>query len=140
MKKRTTALAFALVGTIFMPVPDTVATATAATTAAADIVGGAMIHWAPDNGYDRPIRVRFAGERKFVDVPEGEHSDHLRPNGKEDVQEAKLRRLDGGLREEIVCMDNNGLGWFVWHDGPPGSKKHIGNFQNLICVIGLQGR
>lgn len=108
--------------------------------AQADLVGASMVHVSPDNGYDAPIRIRFAGESTFVNLPEGEHSDHLRPNGQEDVQEVRLRVLPSGDREEISCQDPNGLGYFVWFDGQPGDTKSMGNFANLNCVIGLQNR
>jgi hypothetical protein len=111
-----------------------------AAPAEADLNGGSIVH-GPDEGYDAPIRIRFAGESSFVGLPENTHSDHLRPNGQEDVQEVKLRILDSGDREEILCQDPNGTGYYVWHGGVPGSTKSIGNFQNLQgCVIGLANR
>lgn len=107
----------------------------------ADFSGGSMSHKAPDEGYDAPIRIRFAGETSFVGLPEGEHSDHLRPNGQEDLQEVKLRVLDSGDREEISCPDPNGTGYYVWFGGQPGDTKTVGDYVNLSnCVIGLQNR
>lgn len=110
----------------------------ASTPAYADFNGGSLRH-GNDQGYDLPILVKFAGESSWVGVPEGEHSDHLRPNGKEDVDYVKVRN-DG---EMVSCEDTNGLGYFVFLDGSKDANniKAVGNYVNLDgCVIGLVGR
>ncbi len=98
--------------------------------ASADVFGASIRHNDPDAGYDAPIKVRFAnGEIGYV--AEGGHSDHLQPNGQEDVAAVYV----GANLEITRYYSDSGAGtWSVWLDAP--GWHSIGDGTNAIVVHG----
>lgn len=100
--------------------------------ATADLIGASFRHYSPDNGYDNPIRIHFHGVSGVYYLREGEHSDHLQPNGSEDVDWILL-----ASNEELTCKQNaNGQeSWRVKYRGD-GGRIYVDDLVNDVCVIG----
>ncbi len=98
------------------------------TPAAADLVGGSMRHDANDAGRATPIYVEFAnGDKDYL--LKGDHSDHIQPDGYEDVD-----RFYVNAGEEI----------WRWHSSPKGhwekaadatGWEDLGNLSNHIYEV-----
>jgi hypothetical protein len=110
--------------------------------AQADFFGASVRHRWPDAGRHPAIRVQFAnGDMGRVAV--GGHSDHLQPNGQEDVAYIYVHRCDLLMRQ--YAWDPTG-GWHIYlrGNGPDGPSvwtyRPMTDGENLTFVVWRQKR